>query len=300
MIKVSIVGGTGYTAGELLRILLHHPKVEFDSIISTSSAGKPIAEIHSDLLGETDLIFKETYDNPDVIFLCLGHGLSRNFLENNQLPKGCKIIDLGNDFRNEPYFNEKRFVFGLCELNREEIRSSNYVANPGCFATSIMLALLPLAAKDLLKEIYMYMHTDPRVRAAGNNPFSYRDNNLSIYKLFTHQHLTEISHTLEAAGSSKLPRINFVPMRGDFTRGIFASIYTKWHGDMSQEEVIEFYKDYYAQSPFVFVSDQKISLKEVVNTNKGLLHIEFHNGYIHISPLIDNLIKASSDRQFRI
>ena len=178
------------------------------------------------------------------------------------------------------------------------IRKANYVANPGCFATSIMLALLPLAAQDLLLED-VHVHAITGSTGAGKKPgetthFSYRDNNLSIYKLFTHQHLTEIEHTLKTAGSTKLPQINFVPMRGDFTRGIFASVYTKWHGTISQEDLIEQYKAYYAASPFVFISDQSISLKEVVNTNKGLLHIEFHNGYIHISSIIDNLIKGAS------
>lgn len=298
MIKVSIVGGTGYTAGELLRILLHHPLVEIESVISTTSVGMPVAEVHRDLLGETNLLFAETFDQPDVIFLCLGHGLSRNFLEKNRLPQGCRIIDLGNDFRNEPVFEGKEFCFGLCELNREMIRKADYIANPGCFATSVMLALLPLAAEDLLRD-EIHVHAITGSTGAGKKPgetthFSYRDNNLSVYKPFAHQHLTEIGNTLKAAGSSHVPQINFVPMRGDFTRGIFASIYTKWHDSMPQMEMIERYKSYYAASPFVFVSDKSISLKEVVNNNKGLLHIEFHNGYIHITSIIDNLVKGAS------
>ena len=298
MINVSIAGGTGYTAGELLRILLCHPEVNIESVISTTSAGKRIDFVHRDLLGDTDLIYSDTFKNPDVIFLCLGHGLSREFLENNELPVGCKIIDLGNDFRNQPMFGNKEFVFGLCEQNREEIKKADYVANPGCFATTIMLALLPLASKNLITD-EIHIHAITGSTGAGKRPgetthFSYRDNNISVYKPFTHQHLEEIGNTLTAAGNDKLTQINFVPMRGDFTRGIFASIYTKWNEKLSEEETISFYNEYYADSPFVFVSEKSISLKEVVNTNKCLLHIEFHNGYIHITSITDNLVKGAS------
>lgn len=298
MINVSIAGGTGYTAGELLRILLHHPEVNIESVISTTSVGMSVSDIHRDLIGETDLVYSDTFKNPDVIFLCLGHGLSREFLEKNELPAGCKVIDLGNDFRNQPEFGNRKFVFGLCEQNREEIRKADNVANPGCFATTIMLALLPLASKNLLTED-IHIHAITGSTGAGKKPgetthFSYRDNNISVYKPFTHQHLEEISNTLTSAGNSNLPQINFVPMRGDFTRGIFASLYTKWNGTITDDEAIAYFKDYYADSPFVFVSDKPISLKEVVNTNKCLLHIEFHNGYIHITSISDNLVKGAS------
>lgn len=298
MINVSIAGGTGYTAGELLRILLHHPEVNIESVISTTSVGMSISDIHRDLIGETDLVYSDTFKNPDVIFLCLGHGLSREFLEKNELPAGCKVIDLGNDFRNQPEFGNRKFVFGLCEQNREEIRKADNVANPGCFATTIMLALLPLASKNLLTED-IHIHAITGSTGAGKKPgetthFSYRDNNISVYKPFTHQHLEEISNTLISAGNSNLPQINFVPMRGDFTRGIFASLYTKWNGTITDDEAIAYFKDYYADSPFVFVSDKPISLKEVVNTNKCLLHIDFHNGYIHITSISDNLVKGAS------
>lgn len=298
MINVSIAGGTGYTAGELLRILLHHPEVHIESVISTTSVGMPVTEMHRDLLGETDLIFSNSFDKPDLIFLCLGHGLSRTFLQENQLPKECKVIDLGNDFRNEPLFGERKFVFGLCELNRELIRKADNVANPGCFATTIMLALLPLAAMNLLRD-EIHVHAITGSTGAGKRPgetthFSWRDNNISVYKPFTHQHLTEIGNTLVSAGNRELPQINFVPMRGDFTRGIFASVYTRWNGAISETDAIELYKAFYESSPFVFVSDQPVSLKEVVNSNKGLLHIEFHNGYIHITSIIDNLVKGAS------
>ena len=298
MINVSIAGGTGYTAGELLRILLLHPEVNIESVISTTSVGMSVSDIHRDLIGETDLVYSDTIKNPDVIFLCLGHGLSREFLEKNELPAGCKVIDLGNDFRNQPEFGNRKFVFGLCEQNREEIRKADNVANPGCFATTIMLALLPLASKNLLTED-IHIHAITGSTGAGKKPgetthFSYRDNNISVYKPFTHQHLEEISNTLISAGNSNLPQINFVPMRGDFTRGIFASLYTKWNGTITDDEAIAYFKDYYADSPFVFVSDKPISLKEVVNTNKCLLHIEFHNGYIHITSISDNLVKGAS------
>src|SRR5690606_21859754 len=258
MINVSIAGGTGYTAGELLRILLHHPEVNIESVISTTSVGMSVSDIHRDLIGETDLVYSDTFKNPDVIFLCLGHGLSREFLEKNELPAGCKVIDLGNDFRNQPEFGNRKFVFGLCEQNREEIRKADNVANPGCFATTIMLALLPLASKNLLTED-IHIHAITGSTGAGKKPgetthFSYRDNNISVYKPFTHQHLEEISNTLISAGNSNLPQINFVPMRGDFTRGIFASLYTKWNGTITDDEAIAYFKDYYADSPFVFVS----------------------------------------------
>ncbi|MGI6074621.1 MAG: N-acetyl-gamma-glutamyl-phosphate reductase [Fermentimonas sp.] len=298
MINVSIVGGTGYTAGELLRILVNHPKVRIESVLSTTMAGKRIDEVHRDLIGETDLTFTDKFDNPDVIFLCLGHGLSRDFLKSNVLPEECRIIDLGNDFRNEPTFDGKNFVFGLCEKNREEIKNAKYIANPGCFATSIMLALLPLANENLITD-EVHIHAITGSTGAGKRPgetthFSYRDNNISIYKLFTHQHIEEIRNTLMDAGNKDLPQINFVPMRGDFTRGIFASVYTKWGNKISEDEVVKLYKEYYKESPFVFISEKSVNLKEVVNTNKGLLHIEFHNGYIHISSIIDNLLKGAS------
>ncbi|MCE5179581.1 MAG: N-acetyl-gamma-glutamyl-phosphate reductase [Porphyromonadaceae bacterium] len=298
MINASIAGGTGYTAGELLRILLRHPEVNIESVISTTSAGTAVAEMHRDLLGETDLLFSDRFINPDVIFLCLGHGLSRAFLQENAILESCRIIDLGNDFRNEPVFGNREFVFGLCELNREQIRRANNVANPGCFATTIMLALLPLATKNLLQD-EVHVHAITGSTGAGKKPgatthFSYRHNNISVYKPFTHQHLEEIGNTLLAAGNNQLPQINFVPMRGDFTRGIFASVYTKWNSSLSETDVVTFYKEYYKSSPFVFVSDEPISLKEVVNTNKCLLHIEFHNGYIHITSITDNLVKGAS------
>ena len=298
MIKVSIAGGTGYTAGELLRILIHHPQVQIESVVSTTSVGLSLSSIHRDLLGEIDLKFSDSIGNPDVLFLCLGHGISEKFLQTHTIPETCKIIDLGNDFRLEPTFQDRTFVYGLCELNKQPIKETNNVANPGCFATGILLALLPLAnMKELNNEVHIHAITGST--GAGKRPgdtthFSYRDSNVSVYKEFDHQHLGEIKKTLLLHEDISVPEIQFVPMRGDFTRGIFASIYTKWGGSKDEKEVISYYKDYYKESPFVFISDEGISLKEVVNTNKVLLHISFHNGYIHITSIIDNLTKGAS------
>lgn len=298
MIKASIAGGTGYTAGELLRILIHHPLVQLESVMSTTSVGVSLSSVHRDLMGETDLVFTDAIGNPDVLFLCLGHGLSEKFLSNNEIPSSCKVIDLGNDFRLKPAFQNRSFEYGMCELNKEAIQKAQNIANPGCFATCILLALLPLAKmNELYSEIHIHAITGST--GAGKRPsetshFSYRDSNLSVYKAFNHQHLDEIKQSLSLNGTQDVPEIQFVPMRGDFTRGIFASVYTKWNDSQSEQEVIDYYKDFYKDSPFVFVSDQDISLKEVVNTNKGLLHIAFHNGYIHITSIIDNLLKGAS------
>ena len=306
MIKASIAGATGYTAGELIRILLNHPQVEIESLISTTSVGQSVCEVHRDLIGETDMKFTDKPVNPDVVFLCLGHGLSREFLDNHQLPEHCKIVDLGNDFRLDPEYKGKNFIYGLTDTFKEEILKANYIANPGCFATAIQTAVTPLAKAGILdSEIHITALTGST--GAGKKPgetthFSYRDNNLSIYKLFTHQHLGEIKRTLSTLMQKDAPQINFVPMRGDFTRGIFASVYTKWNGYIGPdgefkntlEDAVALYNEYYKESPFVFVSDKGVSLKEVVNTNKILLHIELHQGYIHISSVIDNLVKGAS------
>ena len=298
MIKASIAGGTGYTAGELLRILIHHPQVQIESVVSTTSVGVSLSSVHRDLIGETDLVFSDSIGHPDVLFLCLGHGLSQKFLDNNDVPDSCKVIDLGNDFRLEPTYQNRTFVYGLCELNKDTIQEASNIANPGCFATTILLALLPLAnMKQLTNEIHIHAITGST--GAGKRPsetshFSYRDSNVSVYKAFSHQHLGEIKQTLSLGGTLDVPEIQFVPMRGDFTRGIFASIYTKWDGTLSEQEVIDYYKNFYRDSPFVFVSNEDISLKEVVNTNKGLLHIALHNGYIHITSITDNLLKGAS------
>lgn len=296
-IRVAIAGGTGYTGGELFRILLNHPDVEIVAATTTSSEGTPVASVHRDLIGETDLCFGKELNDPDVIFLCLGHGISRQFVDTHDIKPECRIIDLGNDFRLDGDYAGRKFIYGLCESAREDIRKAHDVANPGCFATAIQLATLPLAAAGLIKdEIHVTAITGST--GAGKKPgetthFSYRDNNISIYKLFTHQHLAEIKQNLERTGADT-PTVNFVPLRGDFARGIFASVYTRAVEGMTQEDYRKVFEDYYAGSPFVFHSNEGISMKEVVNTNKGLVHVELHDGYVHIASAIDNLVKGAA------
>ena len=298
-IKVAIAGGTGYTGGELFRILLNHPNVEIVAATTTSSAGVPVAQVHRDLIGETDLCFGIELNDPDVIFLCLGHGISRQFVDSNDIKPSCRIIDLGNDFRLDGEYAGRNFVYGLCESAKEDIRKAHDVANPGCFATAIQLATLPLAAAGLINdEIHVTAITGST--GAGKKPgetthFSYRNDNISIYKLFSHQHLAEIKKNIVKGGSLEgEPMVNFVPLRGDFARGIFASVYTRAAEGLTLEDYQKIYEDYYASSPFVFLSKENISMKEVVNTNKALLHVELHDGYIHIASAIDNLIKGAS------
>lgn len=297
-IRVAIAGGTGYTGGELFRILLNHPEAEIVAATTTSSEGTPVASVHRDLIGETDLCFGKSLNDPDVIFLCLGHGISREFVDTHDIKPECRIIDLGNDFRLDGNYAGRRFVYGLCESAREDIRKAHDVANPGCFATAIQLAVLPLAAAGLISdEIHVTAITGST--GAGKKPvetthFSYRSDNISIYKLFSHQHLAEIRQNIARVSNSAEPTVNFVPLRGDFARGIFASVYTKAAEGMSQEDYQKLYEEYYAASPFVFHSAQGISMKEVVNTNKGLVHVELHEGYVHISSAIDNLVKGAA------
>ena len=295
-IRVAIAGGTGYTGGELFRILMNHPNVEIVAATTTSSEGTPVASVHRDLIGETDLCFGKELNDPDVIFLCLGHGISRQFVDSHDINPTCRIIDLGNDFRLEGDYAGRNFVYGLCESAKEDIRNAHDVANPGCFATAIQLATLPLAAAGLIKdEVHVTAITGST--GAGKKPgetthFSYRTDNISIYKLFTHQHLAEIKKNLGRYGQE--PKVNFVPLRGDFARGIFASVYTKAAEGMTQEDYRKLYEDYYAGSPFVFHSNEGISMKEVINTNKGLVHVELHDGYVHIASCIDNLVKGAA------
>ena len=297
-LRVAIAGGTGYTGGELLRILLNHPHCEVVSVLTTSSEGVPVTSVHRDLFGETDLSFGTELNNPDVLFLCLGHGISRQFIDTHDISPECRIIDLGNDFRLDGEYAGRHFTYGLCESARKEIARSHDIANPGCFATAIQLALLPLSASGLLVD---QVHTTAVTGStgAGKKPgetthFSWRTDNLSIYKLFSHQHLHEIRQNLARVGGADEPVVNFVPMRGDFARGIFASVYTKAVPGMSQEDYRRLYEDYYSHSPFVFHSDSDISLKDVVNTNKGLLHLEVHGEYVHIASVIDNLVKGAA------
>lgn len=302
MIKVAIAGGTGYTAGELLRILVNHPYVKIVSVLSTSMSGARVSEVHADLEGETELEFSKVLpdsrsESPDVLFLTIGHGLSREYLKNMDLSSECRIIDLAADFRTESTFGKRNFIYGLTEKNREEIKSSHDIANPGCFATAILLSLLPLAQRNWLNN-EVHIHAITGSTGSGKSlretsHFSYRHANVSVYKPFVHQHLTEIKQTIGTVVED-VPEINFVPLRGDFTRGILASIYTKVENDVDLCDYQSAYQEYYKNSPFVFMRHKPLSVKEVVNTNKGFIYLERHKGYLHITCVIDNLLKGAS------
>ena len=298
-INIGIIGAAGYTGGELLRIVINHPNVNIAFAHSKSQIGKPVYATHTDLLGDTELTFSgediQTLLNQEslnAIFLCSGHGESKKFLDEYNVPETVKIIDLSTDFRDE----SNGFTYGLPELQKEKIKTSIKIANPGCFATSIELAILPLANAGLLKED---VHVSAVTGSTGagqslsaTTHFSWRNNNLSIYKAFTHQHLTEIKMSLGKLQSGFDKAVNFVPYRGDFTRGIMANVYTPYSGTI--EEAKELYENYYAEHPFTHVSDAPIDVKQVVNTNKCFIHLELHDGQLLISSIIDNLTKGAS------
>lgn len=296
MIKAGIIGGAGYTAGELIRILLNHPQVELVFVNSTSNAGNKLTDVHGGLLGETDMSFTDQlpYDKIDVLFFCTAHGDTKKFLDANDIPNHLKIIDLSTDYRHKAVGNN--FIYGLPELNKEEIKQSSYVANPGCFATAIQLGLLPLAkANKLTSEIHVNAitgSTGAGVKPSATSHFSWRENNISVYKAFEHQHLTEIKQSLNQLQVNFNGDINFIPVRGNFTRGIFVSTYLNYDGRI--EDVEKLYKDYYKDSPFTIISDKNIDLKQVVNTNKCVLHLEKHGNKLLILSCIDNLVKGAS------
>jgi len=295
-IKAGIVGGAGYTGGEMLRLLLNHPGVEIDFVLSSSNEGNLVSDVHTDLYGDTDLRFSGTLKQDiDVLFLCVGHGDAKKFLDANPIDKGVKIIDLSQDFRLKAAAGSD-WVYGLPEFNRERIRTANYIANPGCFATAIQLGLLPLAAKGLLKsEIHINATTGSTGAGQGlstTSHFSWRNNNLSIYKAFDHQHLNEIGESMVVLDPEFSAPVTFIPQRGDFTRGILASIYLD--SDLSAEEAVKLYEDYYADAAFTHVSKKNIDLKQVVNTNKGLLYVQKYGGKLHVISIIDNLLKGAS------
>lgn len=296
MIKAGIIGGAGYTAGELIRILLNHPKVELVFVNSTSNAGNKLSDVHGGLLGETDMLFTDQlpYDKIDVLFFCTAHGDTKKFMEANDVPKHLKIIDLSTDYRHKKAGNN--FIYGLPELNKEEIKKSSYIANPGCFATAIQLALLPLAKAKLLNtEVHVNAvtgSTGAGVKPSSTTHFSWRENNISVYKAFDHQHLTEIRESLIQLQGSLKESINFIPVRGNFTRGIFASVYLNFEG--TQEEAQKLYADYYKDSPFTIVTDKNPDMKQVVNTNKCVLYVEKHGNKLLILSCIDNLLKGAS------
>ncbi len=296
MIKVGIIGGAGYTAGELIRLLINHPETEIKFVNSSSNAGKNITDIHSGLIGECSLVFTDelVFDEIDVLFLCSAHGDSKKFIESHEIPENLRIIDLSTDYREKR--NDHDFVYGLPEMNLKEIRDAKHIANPGCFATCIQLALLPLAASGLLKsEIHISAitgSTGAGVKPSSTTHFSWRNDNISVYKAFEHQHLDEINQSLRQLQTSFMEEINFVPFRGDFARGIFASVYTEFSGSLEDAEKL--YRSYYNDAAFTFVSDKNLDLKQVVNTNKCLLHLEKHGNKLLILSVIDNLLKGAS------
>lgn len=294
-IKVGIIGGAGYTGGETLRLLLNHPEVKLLFVHSRSNAGKPLYALHNDLLGESDLHFTDAILEADVLFLCLGHGESKEFLQENTIPTHTKLIDLSQDFRLGENYEGSAFVYGLPELNCDEIRKARAVANPGCFATAIQLGLLPLAKVGMLEEVYTTGITGST--GAGQKPqdtthFSWRANNISAYKTLTHQHLSEIKQSLRQLQSNFDKAINFVPWRGNFTRGIFVS--SCLSSSLPLEEITTLYKNFYQGHAFTQVSDTPIHLKQVVNTNKCFLHIEKEDGKVVIHTAIDNLLKGAA------
>lgn len=295
-IKVGVIGGAGYTAGELLRILIHHPAVEIVFVNSSSNAGNPIADVHSGLFGETDLVFTSElpFGEVDALFLCSAHGDSKKFMDNNEIPTTVKIIDLSTDYRAKSPNHD--FVYGLPELNRDEIRTATRIANPGCFATAIQLALLPLAAAGLLTdEVHVNAitgSTGAGVKPSETSHFSWRNNNISIYKPFGHQHLSEIGQSLRQLQTGFTQAINFIPVRGNFARGIYATTYTKC--TLSLDEAKKLYTDFYKDAAFTFVSEKNPDMKQVVNTNKAIVYLEKHDDKLLIVSMIDNLLKGAS------
>ena len=298
MIKAGIIGGSGYTGGELIRILLNHPAAEIDFVYSTTRAGKKVTTAHPDLLGTTDLEFTGNVNlNVNVVFLCLGHGNSTAFLKEHSFSTDTIIIDLSNDFRlvADANFDGKQFVYGLPELNKSEIENAKYIANPGCFATAIQLALLPLAKAKLLEnEVHINAvtgSTGAGVSPSATSHFSWRNNNVSWYKPFTHQHLGEINESLHSL-QENTGNLFFMPNRGNFTRGILATSYTKFDGDLSEAKVL--YQDFYKDAVFTQISDEPINLKQVVNTNQCHIHLHKHDDLLLVTSAIDNLLKGAS------
>ncbi|WP_185852534.1 N-acetyl-gamma-glutamyl-phosphate reductase [Blattabacterium cuenoti] len=298
MIKIGIIGGTGYTAGELMRLMIYHPKVRIKSVVSRSQSGELIHSVHQDLLGEIDnMKFTDSLNKDvDIVFLCSGHGQSRKELKN--LLETIKVIDLSQDFRiiNQSVFLGRRFIYGLPELQKEIIKISSNIANPGCFATAILLAVLPLAKKKLLKK---NIHISAITGSTGSgktmseiNQFSWRNNNISTYKIFNHQHLQEIQQTIHQIQNNFSSEVYLIPYRGNFSRGIITTLYT--HSSFSLEENKEIYKDYYKYHPFVEISDLNIDVKQVVNTNKCILHLLKEKNQLIVLSVIDNLIKGAS------
>ena len=297
-IKVGIIGGAGYTGGELIRLLIHHPGVSVSFIHSRSNAGKPVHSVHQDLLGDTELKFSgELNDDIDVLFLCLGHGESKKFLGENKIADQVKVIDLANDFRlSQSSKHEARsFVYGLPELNRDQIKKANNVANPVCFATTIQLGLLPLAKAGLLKDVYttgITGSTGAGQSLSATSHFSWRENNIQAYKTLSHQHLGEIGESLKQLQPAGDIHVNFVPWRGDFTRGIFIS--SQLPCDLSIIELNKLYEDFYSGHPFTYITKESVFLKQAVNTNKCIIQLEQVGSQLVVHSVADNLLKGAS------
>src|SRR5476651_2719772 len=298
-IRAGIIGGAGYTGGEMLRILVNHPNVDTAFVNSSSNAGNFVYDVHTDLFGDTDLKFTgELSTDIDVLFLCVGHGDAKKFLEANAIPDTVKIIDLSQDFRltQNSKLGTKNFIYGLPELNRDAIKSAQNIANPGCFATCLQLGLLPLANKQLLnREVHITATTGSTgagQKATATTHFTWRNDNLSVYKAFDHQHLNEIGESLTQLQTTGVGALNFVPYRGDYTRGIIASMYTE--SDLTEEDALKLYSDYYASHPFTHVTNRNIDLKQVVNTNKCFIQVKKIDGKLFIVSIIDNLTKGAS------
>ena len=303
-VRAGIIGGAGYTGGEMLRILINHPNVEIAFVHSTSNAGNHVYDVHTDLFGDTDLKFAaELAYNIDVLFLCVGHGDAKKFLEANPIPDHIKIIDLSQDFRLKSEVGNRRaeignrsFVYGLPELNKEAIKTAQNIANPGCFATCLQLGLLPLADGNLINsEVHITATTGST--GAGQSPsatthFTWRNDNLSVYKAFDHQHLNEIGQSLKQLQPGLNQAINFIPYRGDYTRGIIASIYID--SELSEADALKLYQQYYAVHPFTHVTSNNIDLKQIVNTNKCFLQVKKHGNKLLIISILDNLLKGAS------
>lgn len=301
-ITAGVIGAAGYTGGEAIRLLINHPNVEIAYLHSNSNGGNTVSAVHADLLGDTDLKFVDTpiAELPivDVMFLCVGHGDARKFLEANKIAEQTRIIDLSQDFRIQgaTAIDGREFVYGLPEQNREAIRTARNIANPGCFATCLQLALLPLAAKGLIGGDVHISATTGSTGAgqslSATSHFSWRANNLSVYKVFEHQHLREVGQMIRSFVPEYSNAVNFIPYRGDFTRGIIASVYTDFAGTLQEAQQI--YGTYYADAEFTHLSDKSVSLKQVINTNKCLVHLTLHEGKLLIISVIDNLLKGAS------
>lgn len=297
-IKAGIIGGAGYTGGEMIRLLINHPEVEIAYIHSRSNAVKPVYAVHPDLIGDTELRFAERFHSDiDVLFLCVGHGEAQKFLSENSFPESVKIIDLSQDFRlsAKSTIGDRKFVYGLPELNRDEIRNAANIANPGCFATAIQLGLLPLAKAGLLTEVHITGitgSTGAGQSLSQTSHFSWRANNIQAYKTLTHQHLKEIGESLKQLQPSANAELNFIPWRGDFTRGIFIS--SQLNCDLEEAEIFRLFDEFYSGHPFTSVSHDPIYLKQVVNTNKCVVQPEKVGSKLVVHSAIDNLLKGAS------